>query len=228
MLRLIIGNKLYSSWSMRPWLVLKAAGLPFEEEVIPLDQPDTRARILEHSPAGKVPVLIDDDLRVWETLAIIEYLADKHPEAGIWPADRKARAHARAISNEMHAGFQALRQACPMNLGKRMKPKERGEAVRADVARIVALWAEARARFGRGGPFLFGPFTAADAMYAPVVSRLDTYQIEVDAPTRAYMHAVMSHPAFIAWRSGALREPWTITKYDVGETPADVFHQPKR
>jgi glutathione S-transferase len=225
-MRLVIGNKLYSSWSMRPWLVLKAAGIPFEEEVIPLDRPDTRSRILERSPAGKVPVLIDDDVRVWETLAIIEYLAEKHPEAGIWPAQRSARAHARAICNEMHAGFQALRQACPMNLGKRMKPKERGDAARADIARILALWSEARARFGEGGPFLFGAFTAADAMYAPVVSRFDTYQIAVDAPARAYMEAVMGHPAFVAWRSDALREPWIIAKYEIGETPAEVFHQP--
>lgn len=227
-MHIVIGNKLYSSWSMRPWLVLAAFDIPFTETVVPLSQPDTSTRIRKFSPSGKVPTLVDGDVTVWETLAIIEYLAEKFPGRSIWPADAKARAHARAVSNEMHAGFQALRQACPMNLAKRFARKDRGDAARADVARVAQIWAEARSRFGAGGSFLYGAFSAADAMYAPVVTRLDTYQIEVDAPTRAYMDAVLAHPAFVRWRTEALAEPWTIEKYEAGETAVEVFHQPAR
>lgn len=225
-MQLTIGNKLYSSWSMRPWLVLVAFDIPFEEVLIPLRQPDTASRIGAVSPSGKVPALTDGDVAVWETLAIIEYVADKFPERKIWPSGVAAKAHARAISSEMHAGFQALRQACPMNLGKRFAPKDRGEAMRADVRRATELWADARRRFGSGGPFLFGAFTAADAMYAPVVTRLDTYQVEVDAGTRSYMDAVLRHPAFVRWRNEALVEPWTIESYELGETPVEIFHRP--
>ena len=225
-MHLTIGNKLYSSWSMRPWLVLVAFDIPFEETLIPLRQPDTPARIRAVSPSGKVPALTDGDVAVWETLAIIEYLADKFPGRKIWPAGVAAKAHARAISSEMHAGFQALRQACPMNLGKRFKAKDRGDGMQADVHRISEMWAETRRRFAAGGPFLFGAFTAADAMYAPVVTRLDTYQVEVDTATRAYMDAVLAHPAFVRWRTEALAEPWTIDTYEAGETPVEIFHRP--
>lgn len=227
-MHIVIGNKLYSSWSMRPWLVLAAFDIPFAETVVPLSQADTSARIRQFSPSGKVPALVDGDVTVWETLAIIEYLAEKFPDRSIWPKDAKARAHARAISNEMHAGFQALRQACPMNLAKRFARKDRGDAARADVARVAQNWAEARSRFGAGGPYLYGVFSAADAMYAPVVTRLDTYQVEVDGPTRAYMDAVLAHSAFVRWRTEALAEPWTIEKYEAGETAVEVFHQPAR
>src|SRR5690606_37214134 len=152
-MHLTIANKLYSSWSLRPWMVMRAFDIPFEETVIPLYQPDTKARILQVSPTGKVQCLADGDVTVWESLAIIEYLAEKFPEKAIWPTDPKARAHARAAASEMHAGFQAFRSACPMNLGKRFARKDRGSAVAADVARVTALWRGARSeerRVGKG------------------------------------------------------------------------------
>jgi glutathione S-transferase len=220
---LVIANKLYSSWSLRPWLLMKAKGIEFDEKVIPLAEPDTRQRILEHSPSGKVPVLIDGDTVVWETLAIIEHLAERYPERGIWPRDLKARSHARAISSEMHSGFTALRSGCGMNLGKKFADRDRGEAIAADVARITAIFSQARARFGQGGPFLFGEFSAADAMFAPVVTRFETYSIEVDQDTRAYMDAILGLPAFQEWLRGALEEPWVIAKYEADEPVAEVY-----
>lgn len=221
---LVVGNKLYSSWSMRPWLVMKAFGLPFVERVIPLYQADSKEQILMQSPSGKVPALVDDDVAVWESLAIIEYLAEKHADKAIWPKDPMARVHARSAAGEMHAGFQALRRACPMNLGKRFAPKDRGPEVAADIDRVTAIWREARKRFGADGPFLYGSFSAADAMFAPVVTRLDTYQVKVDGETRGYMDAVLSSPAFIEWRSSALKEPWRLPHYEEGETAVAVYH----
>ncbi len=226
-MHLTIANKLYSSWSLRPWLVMTAFAIPFEETVIPMYQPDSKARMLTVSPTGQVPLLRDGDVTVWESLAIIEHVAETFPDRPIWPRDAKARAHARAAASEMHAGFQALRQACPMNLGKRFAKKERGPAVAADVARLAALWREARSAFAGDKPFLYGDFCAADAMYAPVVTRLDTYQIDVDADMRAYMDAVLSHPAVVAWRDAALQEPWHIAHYEEGETPVEIFHRPR-
>lgn len=213
-MHLIIGNKLYSSWSLRPWILMKAKDIAFTETVVPLHQPDTKKNILEHSPTGKVPLLIDDGIRVWESLAIMEYLAEAAPKAGIWPSDKAARAHARAASSEMHAGFQALRQAAPMNLARRFKPRDWSTDVKANIGRLEELWAEARARFAGGGKFLYGDFTAADAMYAPVVTRLDTYQIPVATETRAYMDAILAHPAFVSWRAGALKETWLLPHYE--------------
>lgn len=226
-LKLIIANKLYSSWSLRPWMLMTALDIAFEEEVIPLYQPDTAARIARHTPAGRVPVLVDGGMPIWESLAIVEYLHEKFPDRQVWPRTLSARVHARCIANEMHAGFGALRQACPMNLGKRMKPKQQSAEVMANVTRISEVWADARARFAGDGAFLFGDFTAADAMYAPVVTRLDTYQIPVDAEARAYMDAVLQHPAFTAWRSAALQEPWAIPHYEEGYEAAEVYHLPK-
>lgn len=220
---LVIANKLYSSWSLRPWLLLRQCGIAFDEIVIPLDQPDTRARILQHSPAGKVPILVDGEITVWESLAIMEYAAERWPEAGVWPADRAARALARAVSAEMHAGFQALRSRCHMNLGKRYAARDRGEGVAADAARIAAIWRDARARFGEGGPFLFGAFSAADAMFAPVVTRLDTYSIPVPPEARAYMDAILALPSFREWREAALRETWIVEKDEVDEEPLENF-----
>jgi glutathione S-transferase len=209
-LKLIIGNKNYSSWSLRPWIAMKVAGIPFEEELIPLYEPGSRERVLRYSPTGKVPVLIDGDIRVWESLAILEYLAEQFPDAGLWPADSTARTHARTISSEMHAGFAPLRRNCPMNMwapaAKRDKPAE----VYDDARRIDALWTECRQRFGKNGPFLFGAFSAADAMYAPVVSRFHTYGIDVGPASRAYMEAVMALPAWSEWRAAALKEPWVM------------------
>jgi glutathione S-transferase len=224
---LVIANKLYSSWSLRPWILMRELGIPFDEEVIPLRRADTKARILARSGAGKCPVLIDGDVTVWESLAIAEYLAEKFASNGVWPADEKARAHARAASNEMHAGFQPLRAACPMNLGKRFASRDFGPDVAASVARLEDLWREARTRFGSkaGGPFLYGPFMAADAMFAPVVTRLDTYQIAVAADTRAYMNAILATAAFHDWKAGALAEPrdWDIPEYEEGHTAVEVF-----
>ena len=219
---LVIANKLYSSWSLRPWILMRALDIAFEEEVIAMDQANSKARMLARGPTGKCPVLINGETTVWESLAIIEYLAEAFPEKQIWPRVAKARAHARAISSEMHAGFQPLRQACPMNLSKRFKPRDFGPDVAASVARIEALWREARGRFGdqAGGPFLYGAFGAADAMYAPVVTRLDTYQIPVAADTRLYMDAILQHPALLDWRRAAVAEPWRMPKYEEGHTPA--------
>lgn len=225
-MKLVIGNKLYSSWSLRPWILMRHLGIPFEEVLVPLDRPDTKARILEHSPAGKVPVLVDGVATVWESLAIIDHLADLYPESDVWPREDAARAHARSIAAEMHAGFQKLRAALPMNLGKRYAHRDRGEGVAADVARVVAVWREARTRFGAGGPFLFGKaFGAADAMYAPVVTRLDTYSWPVDPDTRAYMDAVLALPAFVAWRDAALEEEWVIAHDEVDEEPIAVYRK---
>jgi glutathione S-transferase len=179
---LVIANKLYSSWSLRPWLLMRQLGVAFDEVVIPLDTPNTKAEIAKHTPAGRVPVLIDGDVAVWETIAIMEYVGERFGVA-VWPKDIKARAMARAVAAEMHAGFQALRNACPMNLGKRYSRRDRGADVAANVARFEGIVRDARARFGQGGPFLFGTFSAADAMYAPLVTRLDTYSIEVSAET---------------------------------------------
>jgi glutathione S-transferase len=220
---LVIANKCYSSWSLRPWLLLKQAGIAFDEIVVPLGQPDTSARIREHSPAGRVPVLIDGAITVWDSLAITEYAAERWPDTQVWPGQREARALARSLAAEMHSGFQALRNACPMNLGKRFAAKDRGEAVARDVARIDGLWQDARARFGQGGPFLFGAFSAADAMYAPVVTRFDTYSVAVSPASRTYMDAILGLPAFQAWRAAALQEPWFYKEDEVDEEPVANF-----
>src|SRR5436190_9043654 len=170
-LKLIIGNKNYSSWSFRSWIALKAAGIAFDEDVISLYVEGSREQILKHSPAGKVPILIDGDVRVWESLAILEYAAETVPDAGLWPSDSAARAHARAISAEMHAGFAALREECTMNFWRPPAKRALSAAAQASVARVQDIWTSARERYGAGGPFLFGKFSAADAMYAPVVQR---------------------------------------------------------
>jgi glutathione S-transferase len=214
-LKLVIGNKNYSSWSMRPWMALRIAGIPFEERVISLDDPIFKPELAKLTPAGKVPVLIDGDRRVWESLAIIEYLADKFSGAGLWPKDAAARAHARTISAEMHAGFAPLRRHCPMNMQRPPKHRDLPPEVQGDVARIEQMWTDCRARFGQGGPFLFGAAGAADAMYAPVVSRFHTYQIEAGASTRAYMQAVMALPAWDIWAAAARQEGWVLPRAEV-------------
>jgi glutathione S-transferase len=209
-LKLIIGNKNYSSWSLRPWLAMKVAGIAFDEQVIPLYEPGSREQILKYSPAGKVPVLIDGDIHIWESLAILEYLAEKFPKAGLWPADAPARGHARAVTAEMHAGFQALRKNCPMNLWLPVKKRPLPDDVMDNVRRIDALWSDCRSRFGQSGPFLFGSFGAVDAMYAPVASRLHSYDIAVSAVSRAYIDAVLGLPAFAEWRAAGLKEAWIM------------------
>jgi glutathione S-transferase len=212
-LHLVIGNKNYSSWSFRPWLAMKVAGIAFEETVISLEAEDFKARVLALSGTGKVPVLIDGDIRVWESLAILEYLAEKFPAAGLWPKDAAARAYARVISSEMHAGFMALRRLLPMNIWRPVKLRPLDDDSKADAARIDAMWSGCRARYG--GPFLFGAFSAADAMYAPVVWRFQTYAVEVSAPARAYMDAMMALPAWREWREAALRETWVLPHDEV-------------
>lgn len=218
-MKLLIGNKCYSSWSLRAWLLLRAKDIAFEEQLVLLDEPDFKATVFAAAPGsgGTLPLLVDGDIAVWETLAIAEYLHDRFPDAGIWPREPAARAHARAISSEMHAGFSALRSACPMNLGKRYAARDRGEGVARDVQRITALWRAARERFGSGGPFLYGEFGAADAMFAPVVTRLDTYAIPVDTVSQAYIDAMLALPAYLEWLTGALAEPWIVAHDEVDE-----------
>lgn len=206
--RLVIGNKNTSSWSLRPWLALRHYAIPFEEINIDLRADDKGARILEHSPSGKIPALKARGLTVWDSLAILEFLADRHRGLGIWPADRKARAVARAISAEMHAGFQALREHCPMDFLARSPKRELLPQVRADIARIVASWRHCRASYGAEGPFLFGAFSAADAMYAPVASRFRTYIPDLapfgdDGTAQAYVETIFSMPEIAEWQEGA-------------------------
>lgn len=214
-LTLVIGNKNYSSWSMRPWVALRAAGVAFDEVVIPLyASDDSKRRILEFTPSGKVPALIDDDITVWDSLAIIEYAAERFPEAHFWPKDRAARALARSVSAEMHSGFVALRTECGMNLHRPVRAKALSEDALANVARIQDIWSECRNRFGQGGPYLFGAFSAADAMYAPVVTRFRTYAIAMNAVAQAYMAAMEAHPAFRAWTEAGLAESWMIDRFE--------------
>ena len=210
---IVIGNKTYSSWSLRGWLLVQQSGAVFEEIVIPLDQPETKAEIHRYSPAGKVPVLRAGDLAIWDSLAIAEYLHERFPDAGLWPADTEARAIARAVSAEMHSGFMALRKRMPMDL-RRQPPQALTRYtdgdLGADISRIQDIWRECRARFGRSGDFLFGDFCAADAFYAPVVTRFVSYGVELDPVAAAYRDAVMSWPAMHDWISAAKDEPWIL------------------
>jgi glutathione S-transferase len=215
MLQLIIGNKNYSSWSFRPWLAMKMAGIAFAETLISLEATDFKVRVTAMSGAGKVPVLLDGDVRVWESLAILEYLAERFPATGLWPQHPAARAHARAVAAEMHAGFQALRRQLPMNVWRPVIPRPLDADAQQDVARIDAIWSECRARFGATGPFLCGAFGAVDAMYAPVVWRFHTYAVEVSAVARDYMQALKALPAWGEWREAARREPWVLPHDEV-------------
>ncbi|WP_210484883.1 glutathione S-transferase family protein [Microvirga antarctica] len=219
---LVIANKIYSSWSLRPWLLMRHLGVAFDEVLIPLDLPETKKQVLAYSPAGKVPVLIDGDVTIWETLAIMDYVGETFGVT-VWPEDRKARAMARSVAAEMHAGFQHLRSACPMNLGKAYGPRDRGAGVVADVARFTQIVRQARERFGAGGAFLFGGFSAADAMFAPLVTRLDTYAIPLDADIRAYVDAILALPSFREWRKAALRETWIVAHDEVDEDATTNF-----
>lgn len=214
-LKLIIANKKYSSWSMRPWLVLSHFGIPFEEIRIPLFQADSEARVRQYSPHGLVPVLHDGDLVVWESLAICEYLADKFPEIHAWPQDRRARAVARAVSTEMHAGFVNLRTTLTTNLKARYQWKDSGAAVAKDIARIEAIWAACRRDYGQAGPWLFGEFCIADAMFAPVATRLRTYAVPISPLSRDYVASIYQLPAFQRWEAAALAETEEIPQYEL-------------
>lgn len=227
MATLVIGNKCYSSWSLRPWLLLRQLGVEFDEVLIQLDTPQMKSEIAKYSDAGKVPVLIDGTTTVWESIAIMEYAADAWGLA-VWPDDLAARAHARAIVCEMHAGFMALRSACPMNLGKRFARRDRGADVAKDIARIEEIFRRARRGNESGGPFLFGRFSAADAMYAPVVARLDGYDIPVSPETRAYMNTILTLPAFEDWRAAALAEPWIVEADEVEEEATEILRKDMR
>jgi glutathione S-transferase len=214
-LHLVIANKNYSSWSLRPWLAMSMAGLDFDETLILLDTPDTKRQIAEHSKAGRVPILHHGKFTIWETLAVLEYLAETFPEKNFWPKGKAARAVARAISNEMHAGFSGLRNACPMNLRRPHKPVMLNDEIRADVVRIEEIWRDCRKTYGKGGKFLFGRFCNADAMFAPVVTRFETYAIPVARDTRAYMDTVLATKAFQKWKSAALKETWIVPHDEV-------------
>jgi glutathione S-transferase len=214
-LTLVIGNKNYSSWSMRPWLAMRANDIAFEEVFIPLYTGEVdKARILSFARSGKVPILIDGDVTVWDSFAIIEYLAERFPAAKLWPDDRAARAHARSISAEMHSGFGALRSECGMNLHRPVGAIKLSADARTDIARIKQIWTESRTRHGKSGPFLFGGFGGADAMFAPVVHRFRTYAIEVEPLVKDYMDNMMSLPAFQEWTKAGLAETLVIAKFE--------------
>lgn len=215
-LTLVIGNKNYSSWSMRPWLAMRAANIAFEEVFIPLytENAADKQRILGFTRSGKVPVLIDGDITVWDSLSIIEYVAERFPEAKLWPRDPAMRAHARSISAEMHSSFLPLRNECGMNLHRPVRAIALSADARANIARVEQIWGECRERYRQAGPFLFGEFTAADAMYAPVVHRFRTYAIQVEAETRTYMETMMALPAFREWTAAGLAETLVIEKFE--------------
>jgi glutathione S-transferase len=213
--KLVIGNKNYSSWSMRPWLALRANDIAFEEVFVPLYTDDAdKQRILGFTRSGKVPALIDGDITIWDSLAIIEYAAERFPQARLWPEDRAARAHARSISAEMHSGFMALRNECGMNLHRPVGAVALSAQARADIARIQQIWRECRDRYDKLGPFLFGAFGGADAMFAPVVHRFRTYAIALEPGAQAYSDTMMRLPAFQQWTRDGLAETLVIAKFE--------------
>jgi glutathione S-transferase len=214
-LKLVIGNKNYSSWSMRPWLALRANDIPFEEVLISLYSGEAdKQRILDFSRSGKVPILVDGNVTVWDSLAIIEHIAERFPEKRLWPEHPAQRAHARSVSAEMHSGFAALRNECGMNLHRPVRAVELSADARANIARVEEIWRECRERHGQSGPFLFGAFGAADAMFAPVVHRFRTYAVAVTEETQRYMDAMISLPAFAEWTRAALAETIIIEKFE--------------
>lgn len=207
-MKLIIANRNYSSWSLRPWLVLSHFGIPFEEELALLSGEGWKENLIRKSPTGRVPVLIDGDIVLPETIAIIEYLAEKYPDKGIWPTDTAARALARAASAEMHAGLPALRQAAPMNLRASHPGRVDPDFIAGDLRRLEALWGGLLDRYD--GPYLFGSFSAADAMFAPVAARIRTYDLPVSDTAAGYVDAIYALPAFQTWLAEAIKEPWIV------------------
>ncbi len=212
-MKLIIANRTYSSWSLRAWLALRASGHPFEEQVVLLRQPDTRASILRWSPSGKLPCLIDNELAIWDSLAIAEYLAEEMPP--LWPLDGASRAIARSVSAEMHSGFQALRNQMPMNLRRDAALDTLTPELLADIQRVESIWTECRQRFGDREPYLFGAWSIADMMYAPVCLRFESYHVELGPVARDYLQAVLAHPHMLEWRAAAELESAVIADYDV-------------
>jgi len=217
-LKIVIGNKKYSSWSLRGWLALKHTGEPFEEILVPLDQPSTREQLLRHSPSGRVPVLMDGDTVLWDSLAICEYLSERFPQRRMWPEGRKARALARSISAEMHAGFQNLRNDLCMKIVESIPTLSFRPEVKEEIRRILSIWTDCRQRYGGDKPFLFGDFTIADVMFAPVVSRFRTYGVPLEGSTAAYAEAIWSLPAMREWVAAAQVEPHRLGRYETTTT----------
>jgi glutathione S-transferase len=205
---LVIGNKNYSSWSFRPWLGMRVAGVAFEEVLLPFGMEGWKERVLGYSPAGRVPVLLDGDARVWESLAILEHVAERFPDTRLWPDERGARAEARSVAAEMHAGFAGLRGHYPMNMRRQVTGRAPTPEAERDIARVKEIWRGARERWGGGGPFLFGRFSVADAMFAPVASRFLTYGVAMDEAEGAYVQALRDLPAWREWEGAARAEPW--------------------
>jgi glutathione S-transferase len=212
--KLYLGNKNYSSWSLRAWLVLKQCGVAFDEEVVPLREADTQTAIRRHSPSGKLPALEVGELVICESIAIAEYLAEKFPDAKLWPADRATRATARAIAAEMHAGFVELRKSVPMNCRHPVKLKSLTEPVQADIDRMTGIWADCRARHGATGPLLFGAFTIPDAMFVPEAIRLSGAGVELPPPAKDYVDALLALPALAEWQAAAATEPWLVPEWE--------------
>jgi glutathione S-transferase len=216
---LVVGNKNYSSWSLRPYMAMAMAGIRFEDKVIPFGQPignpEFAKKIKRYSKAGLVPVLVHNGITVWDTMAIMEYLAETWPDRNLWPKTKAARALARSVCAEMHSGFRNLRTACPMNLRRAIKPVPLNDGILKDVERIETIWRQCRKEHGKGGPFLFGKFGIADAMFAPVVTRLETFDFKVSDDTQHYMNAVLATPAFHAWKAAALKEKWIVAEDEV-------------
>lgn len=214
-LTLVIGNKNYSSWSLRPWLAMKQAGLDFDEVRIALYTQTASQEIRQYSRAGKVPILLDSSLTIWDSLAICEYLAEQYPTKHWWSDDKAARAMARSISAEMHSGFQALRQNMPMNCRAFLPGKGMTPGVQVDIDRITTIWRDCRQNFGTGGEMLFGEFTIADAMFAPVVSRFTTYDVQLDPTSRAYAEAIWALPAMQEWAAAAQIEIEVLAEFEL-------------
>ncbi|MGI9416912.1 MAG: glutathione S-transferase family protein [Geminicoccaceae bacterium] len=212
---LVIGNKNYSSWSLRGWLAAKQASLAFEERFVNLGDADYKDQLRQHSRAAKVPVLIHDGVEIWDTLSIIEYLAETFPHAGLWPGDPVRRAQARSISAEMHAGFTALRGAMPMNIRASHPGKGRAPGVAEDIARIGEIWMSCRSAAAGDGDFLFGPWSAADVMYAPVASRFRTYAVALDPAAQTYADSVLDNGWYKAWEAEALKERWIVPEDEI-------------
>ena len=214
-LSLILGNRNYSSWSLRAWLVARQAAGKVDEVTIRLAEPESRDRKLGSSPSGRIPVLRHGDLLVWESLAICEYLNERFPEAGLWPEEIEARAIARSVSSEMHGSFTALRRFMPMNVRARKPGKGRAPGVAEDIERVQAVWNDCRTRFGTGGDYLFGDFGIADAMFAPVVFRFRTYDVHLDTVCGAYVETMLARPDMKEWEAAAIDEPWTIAAFEI-------------
>ena len=221
-LKIFLGNKNYSSWSLRPWLVLKHLAVPFDEQVVPLDQPSTAQEIRKFSPSGRVPVLVDDDNVIWDTLAICEYLNELFPDRKLWPTDARARATARSVSAEMHSGFAALRENLPMKFRESFPNTVLQPEVQAEIARIFQLWSDCRTRYAATGPYLFGEFSIADAMYAPVVSRFKTYGVPLEGTAAAYAEAIWKLPSIQEWLAAARAETFRMPRYETPSQSTEV------